>query len=222
MLVWHELGIPAELLHSLTYTWSNFKALITHIRCAEVVHVMNASKALLHCALRSIAYLAPLSSDQTNVCWDPVSSLYLHNVSHYQLVCWHFLLFCISYDESLLKDRSMTDMSMVLSLNTQPRGRFKLCLLLICKVLIYKVPLQSFWGVIRKRNACYSYLWNHFTEASHNVCAFCFLIVSEDTSEDDDHCKDYTKVELISERNNPVSWKYMLSSSSDGVNHIVL
>lgn len=50
-----------------------------------------------------------------------------------------------------------------------------------------------------------SHLWNHFTEAGHDVCTFCFLIVSEDTSEDDNQCKDYTKVELINKINNPVN-----------------
>lgn len=110
-------------------------------------------------------------------------------------------------------------------LNTKPRGRFKLCLLLVCKVLILTSHFSHFEVCYQnepssqKKCLGYSHLWNHFAEASHDVCAFCFLIVSEDTSEDDNQCKDYTKVELINKRNNPVSWKYMLGSFSDRVSH---
>lgn len=65
----------------------------------------------------------------------------------------------------------------------------------------------------------YSHLWNHFTEAGHDVCAFSFLIVSEDTSEDDNQCQDYSKVELINKRHNPVNLRQVLSSSSARINH---
>lgn len=54
-------------------------------------------------ALQSIFYLTPLSRDQANVRWDPVSTLYFHDVSNHQLLCWEFLLLCISDDKSLLK-----------------------------------------------------------------------------------------------------------------------
>lgn len=63
-----------------------------------------------------------------------------------------------------------------------------------------------------------SHLWNHFTEAGHDVCAFSFLIVSEDTSEDDNQCQDYTKVELISRRHNTVNLKQVFGNSSAIIN----
>lgn len=64
-----------------------------------------------------------------------------------------------------------------------------------------------------------SHLWNHFTEASHDVCAFSFLIVSEDTSEDDNQCQDYSKVELINKRYNSVNLRQVFSDFSARINH---
>lgn len=64
-------------------------------------------------ALQSTVYLTTLSKDQTNVCWDPISTLYFHDVSNHQLICWYFLLFCISDDKSLLEDRNVTKVSIV-------------------------------------------------------------------------------------------------------------
>lgn len=50
-------------------------------------------------------YLTPLNKDQADVCWDPISTFNLHDVTHHQLLCRHFLLLCISDDKSLLWDK---------------------------------------------------------------------------------------------------------------------
>lgn len=45
-----------------------------------------------------------------------------------------------------------------------------------------------------------SHLWDHLAEAGHDVCAFGFLIISKDASEDDNQGQDYSEVELINKR----------------------
>lgn len=56
-------------------------------------------------------YLTALSKDQPDVCWDPISTFYLHNVPHHQLFCWNLLFLSVSDDKSLLWDRSIKRMS---------------------------------------------------------------------------------------------------------------
>lgn len=164
-------------------------------------------------ALRSTVYLTTLSKDQTNVRWDPVSTFYFHDVSNHQLLCWQFLLFCISDDKSLLKDISVTKISIVSSSKPPTKRYFGVGL----------IVLLSFWGALLEWtfiSKCIggSHLWNHFTEAGHDVCAFSFLIVSEDTSEDDNQGQNYSKVELMNKRHNPVNLRQLFSNSSARIN----